>query len=72
MELSYNNLCKTLIDKGMKKRILCQTAKISISTMSKMKRNEPVSLAIILKICAALNCDIEDVVAIVSFNQRGA
>lgn len=56
----------------MKKGTLCQTAKISISTMSKMKRNEPVSLAIILKICEALNCDIEDIVAVVSSNQRGA
>ena len=72
MELSYNNLWKTLIDKGMKKGTLCQTAKISTSAMSKMKRNAPISLAIILKICEALNCDIEDVVAVVSSNQRGA
>ena len=69
MELSYNNLWKTLIDKGMKKGTLCQTADISTSTMSKMKRNEPVSLAIVLKICKALDCNIEDVVTVVPKEQ---
>ncbi len=71
MELCYNNLWKTIIDKKMKKGTLCREAKISTSTMSKMKRNEPVSLAIILKICEVLNCNINDVVTIESSNQRG-
>lgn len=69
MELNYNNLWKNLIDKRMKKAILCQKAEISTSTMSKIKRNELVSLAIILKICGALNCNIEDVVTIVLSEQ---
>ena len=72
MELSYNNLWKTLIDRKMKKGTLCQEAEISTSKMSKMKRNEPASLAIILKICEALNCNIDDVVTIESSEQRGA
>ena len=72
MELSYNNLWKSLIDRKMKKGTLCQEAEISTSTMSKMKRNEPDSLAIILKICEALNCNIDDVVTIESSEQRGA
>ena len=37
----------------------------------KMKRNKSVSSAIILKICEALNCNINDVVTIESSNQRG-
>ena len=72
MELSYNNLWKTLIDKKMKKGTLCQEAEISTSTISKMKRNKPVPLAIILKICEALDCNIDDVVIIESSDQRGA
>ena len=72
MELSYNNLWKTLIDKKMKKGTLCQEAEISTSTISKMKRNELSSLAIILKICEALDCNIDDVVIIESSDQRGA
>lgn len=69
MELSYNNLWKTLIDKGMKKGTLCQTADISTSTMSKIKRNGPVSLAIILKVCEAFSCNIDDVVIVVPKEQ---
>lgn len=56
----------------MKKGTLCQEAEISTSTISKMKRNELVSLAIILKICEALDCNIDDVVIIESSDQRGA
>ena len=72
MELSYNNLWKILIDKKMKKGTLCSEAEISTSTMSKMKGNEPVSLAIIVKICEVLDCNINDVVTIESSDQRGA
>ena len=71
MVLSYNNLWKTLIDRGMKKGVLCKQADISTSTLSKMNRNESVSLTIILKICEALDCNIEDVVSVVTSNQRG-
>lgn len=64
MFISYNNLWKTLIDQGVKKGELCQKTGISTSTLSKMSRNEPVSLSIILKICETLDCTIDDVVSI--------
>ena len=48
----------------MRKGELCQKTGISTSTLSKMNRNEPVSLSIILKICETLDCTIEDVVTI--------
>lgn len=64
MVLSYKNLWKTLIDKGVKKGELCKKTGISTSTLSKMNKNEPVSLAIILKICECLECEIEDVVTV--------
>lgn len=65
MRLSYNNLWKTLIDKEIKKGELCKRTGISSSTISKMNRNEPVSLAIVLKICETLECSIENVVTVV-------
>lgn len=46
--------------------------KLVLVQMSKMKRNEPVSLAIIVKICEVLDCNINDVVTIESSDQRGA
>lgn len=72
MLLSYNNLWKTLIDREIKKGTLCKKAEISTSTLSKMNRNVPVSLAIVLKICETLNCNIEDVVSVIQSGQRGA
>lgn len=64
MYISYNNLWKTLIDKGIKKGKLSEQTGISSSTLAKMSRNEAVSLSIILKICEALDCEIDDVVTI--------
>lgn len=64
MLLNYNNLWKTLIDKGVKKGELRKQTGISSSTLAKMNRNEPVSLSIILKICETLDCSIEDVVTV--------
>jgi DNA-binding Xre family transcriptional regulator len=65
MFISYNNLWKTLIDKDIKKGELCKKFGISCSsTLSKMSRNEPLSLFIILKIGETLDCAIEDVVSI--------
>lgn len=64
MFLNYNNLWKTLIDKGVKKGELCKMTGISTSTLSKMNRNEPVSLSIVLRICKKLDCTIQDVVTI--------
>lgn len=64
MAISYNNLWKTLIDKGINKGELCEKVKISSSTMAKMTNGEPVTLTTIEKICKALDCGIQDVVEI--------
>ncbi len=50
MELSSNSLWKILIDRKIKKDILCQEAKISTYTMSKMIINVPVALTIWLQL----------------------
>ncbi|MBQ7864192.1 MAG: helix-turn-helix transcriptional regulator [Lachnospiraceae bacterium] len=65
MSISYNNLWKTLIDKGMNKTELREKAQISSSTMAKMTNGEPVTLSTIEKICKELKCDIQDVVEII-------
>lgn len=64
MALSYNNLWKTLIDRGINKSELCKKVKISSSTMAKMTNGEPVTLTTLEKICNELDCKIEDVVEI--------
>jgi len=62
--LSYDPLWKKLIDLKMTKTELAERVGISRTTISKMGKNEIVSLEIILKICRELDCDIIDVLSI--------
>ncbi len=64
LEISYNKLWKLLIDKGMNKTQLKDAAGLSSSTISKMGKNEQVSMDSMLKICKTLNCDIGDIVEV--------
>lgn len=54
--ISYKRLQKLLIDRDIKKQELMKRTGISSATMAKLNTNEYVSLEVIDKICAALNC----------------
>ena len=62
MKISYKPLFRQLLELDMKKRDWLRTAKISTSTLAKLGKNEPVKLAMLVRICQALHCRIEDVV----------
>ena len=66
MARSYNKLWKLLIDKKMNKTQLRQSAKITTNAMSKMAKDEPVTLETLEKICGVLQCKIEDIVEIIT------
>ena len=61
MRISYNKLWKLLIDKEMKKKDLVKAANVSWTTITKMSKNESVSMDIMMKICEALGCNIGDI-----------
>lgn len=63
--VSYNKLWKLLIDKKMKKKELQSAAGISASLITKLGRDEPVTMTVLIKICNALKCDISDVMEII-------
>lgn len=63
-KISYDPLWKKLIDARLTKTELAEKAGFSRGTITKMGKNEPVSLDVILKICNELDCGIEDVVEI--------
>ena len=65
MAVSYKKLWKLLIDKDMKNKDLCALAGISSASVSKMGKNGHVTTEILLKICTALDCQIEDIMEIV-------
>ena len=62
MDISYNNLCKLLIDKNINKTTLRDMTNISNQTLSKLSKNQYVSLEVLERICKFMDCNIEDVV----------
>ena len=66
MAISYNKLWKLLVDKKMSKADLRRAAGIAPNTMTKLRRDEEVSLTVLNKICAALDANIGDVMDFVS------
>ena len=66
MAASYKKLFKLLIDRDIKKKELAERAGVSISTITKMgKDGAVVSSDVLVRICTALECNIEDVFEIV-------
>lgn len=66
MVASYKKLFELLIDRDMKKNELAEKAGISIATINKMKKDGVVvSSDVLVKICTALNCTMDDIVEIV-------
>ena len=60
MRASYKKLWKLLVDKKMSKADLRKAADIAPNTMTKLRRDEQVNLAILGRICDVLNCDYGD------------
>jgi putative transcriptional regulator len=60
--ISYNPLWKLLIDRGLQKQDLQRLIGCNSNTISKMAKNEYVSMANIDAICFVLNCKISDVI----------
>lgn len=61
MAVSYNKLWKLLIDKKMSRAELRRAASISPNTMTKLTRDEEVSMAVMGRICDVLDTNIGDV-----------
>lgn len=62
MAISYNRMWKLLIDKKISKADLRKMADIAPNTMTKLRRDEPVNLAVLGRICDVLNCDYGDLI----------
>lgn len=61
---SYKRLFKKLIDLDMTNNELMEKAKVSKSTFYKMKNGQNVTTDVLLRICSALDCNIEDIIEI--------
>lgn len=66
MAISYKKLWKLLIDKKMSKSELRKITGISPNTMTKLNRDEDVTLGVLCKICKTLDVDIGDIIEYVN------
>lgn len=64
--ISYKPFLKLLIDRDLKKQDVLNLTGISKATMAKLSTNEYVSLEVIDKLCAALNCQPGDLLEYIS------
>mgnify|MGYP002734662087 CR=1 FL=1 len=56
MYVTYSNLFKLLIDKGLNKTEFAREVGISSNTLAKLSKNELVSLEVLVRICQRLDC----------------
>lgn len=61
MKISYNRLWKLLVDRKMSKADLRKATRIAPNTMTKLRRDEEVSMSVLLKIATYLECDISEI-----------
>lgn len=61
MKISYNNLWKLMIDKGLNKSELREITGIGTNTLAKLSKNQPVSMEVLMKVCEKLDCHLTDV-----------
>ena len=62
--VTYQRLWKTLEQKKIRKHDLMKLAGISSTPLTKLNKNEIVALTVLVKICKALDCRIEDIMEI--------
>lgn len=66
MGVSYKKLFKLMIDRDMKKKDLQQMAKLSPASVTKLAKDEYVSMEVIVKVCTAMNVEIGDIMEVIT------
>jgi len=60
-KINYKKLWKLLIDKDMHKQDLHRIAGVSTTSIAKLSKGENITTDVLLKICKALDCHINDI-----------
>ena len=71
MKISYNKLWKLLVDQKMSKAALRKSASICPNTMTRLRRDQKVSVTVLWRICATVKADIGDIMEFVDIAQEG-
>ena len=71
MGVSYKKLWKLIIDQDKTNVEVRKSAGISPATFTKLKKNEIVSLDVLIKLCMILDCEIGDIVEVIKEQPTG-
>ena len=71
MAISYNKLWKLLVDKKMSKADLRKAVGIAPNTMTRLRRDEEVTLSVLNRICVVLDVNIGDVMEFTNDERDG-
>ena len=69
MAVSYNRLWKLLIDKKMSVADLRRTAEIAPNTMTRMRKDQEVTMSVLEKICDVLDADFGDIIEYIKLDE---
>ena len=70
MAVSYKKLFHLMIEKEISNVQLQQKAQISANVITRMKRNQYISLESIESICRTLNCNIDEILEFISVDEK--
>ena len=70
MAVSYKKLWKLLIDMDIKKKDLSTKSGISPATITKMGKGGHVTTEVLVKICGALDCKIDDIMEVITLEGK--
>lgn len=63
--IDYKKLWIMLLERGVSKQNFRVLAELSTATMTKLNKNQYISMEVLVRICTVLECDIGDVVEII-------
>ena len=70
MAVTYKKLFHLLIDRGIQNYELTEMAGFSPNIITRLKRDQYVSLDSIEKICRALNCKVDDILEFIPMEEQ--
>ena len=68
MAISYDKLWNLVRKNKMKKGDLAKAAEISGYTMAKLRKDEPVQMEVMLRLCKVFHCNIGDLMEVIEEN----
>lgn len=70
MRVSYKKLWKLLVDLGMSKADLRKATGLATGTMTKLRKDEDISMDAIKRICMVCKCDIGDMMELIPDSEK--